>query len=86
MKNGLIIDADGTKYWYLEGKLHRVDGPAIEYANGSKQWFLEDKLHRVDGPAIEDANGFKRWWFCAEELKCSSQEEFKRLIRLKAFW
>ena len=34
MKNGLEIDEYGTKYWYKDGKLHRDDGPAIEYING----------------------------------------------------
>jgi hypothetical protein len=27
---------NGDKCWYLNGKLHRTDGPAIEYANGDK--------------------------------------------------
>jgi hypothetical protein len=33
----------GDKCWYLNGKLHREDGPAIEYANGAKSWWLNDK-------------------------------------------
>ena len=36
-------DADGNKEWYLNGKRHRVDGPAIEGANGNKEWWLNDK-------------------------------------------
>ena len=31
---------DGTKYWYLNDKLHREDGPAAECANGAKFWYL----------------------------------------------
>ena len=34
----------GDKSWYLNGKLHREDGPAIEYANGTKYWYLNGKL------------------------------------------
>jgi hypothetical protein len=34
------IDESGTKRWYLNDKLHRTDGPAVEYANGSKLWYL----------------------------------------------
>lgn len=31
----------GDKCWYLNGKLHREDGPAIEYlACGTKTWYL----------------------------------------------
>ena len=51
----------GTKRWYLNGKLHREDGPSIEWADGDKEWWLNDKLHREDGPAIECPNGDKLW-------------------------
>lgn len=33
----------GDKYWYLNGKLHRLDGPAVEFANGDKHWYLNGK-------------------------------------------
>ena len=36
---------DGSKYWYLNGKRHREDGPAIEYADGSKYWCLNGKSY-----------------------------------------
>jgi hypothetical protein len=52
----------GTKFWYLNRKLHREDGPAVEYANGDKEWYLNGKHHREDGPAIECADGDKEWW------------------------
>ena len=55
------VSDDGTKHWYLNGKLHREDGPAVEYADGGKWWYINGKLHREDGPAIEDAAGGK-WW------------------------
>ena len=54
--------ANGGKEWYLNGKLHREDGPAVEYANGNKYWWLNDELHREDGPACERANGDKEWY------------------------
>ena len=34
---------DGTKEWFLNGKYHREDGPAIEYTNGTKFWYLNDQ-------------------------------------------
>ena len=46
-------DSFGNKYWRLDGKLHRTDGPAIEYASGDKHWYLDGKEHRTDGPAME---------------------------------
>jgi hypothetical protein len=37
---GIVENNNGDKYWYLKGMLHRVDGPAEEWAGGSKQWWL----------------------------------------------
>ena len=48
--------------WKLNGKYHREDGPAIEYADGDKFWCLNGKYHRTDGPAVEYADGDKSWW------------------------
>ena len=62
------VSANGTKEWYLNGKRHREDGPANEYANGDKEWFLNGELHREDGPAIEDANGNKRWYLNGKRI------------------
>ena len=56
------VYADGHKEWYLNGKRHREDGPAIEYADGTKCWYLNGKLHREDGPAVEYSNGDKHWY------------------------
>ena len=39
----VTVDNDGNKRWYSNGKLHREDGPAIEYANGSKSWYINGK-------------------------------------------
>jgi len=68
------VYADGRKYWYLNDKLHREDGPAIEFADGGKFWYLDDTLHREDGPAIEYANGNKWWYLNGKEL---TEEEHK---------
>ena len=62
------VDEDKTKWWYLKGKSHREDGPAIEEANGSKYWYLKGKLHREDGPAIECADGTKHWYLNGEQI------------------
>lgn len=32
---------NGITEWYQNGELHRLDGPAIEYANGHKEWFID---------------------------------------------
>ncbi len=36
---GVAIDR-GHYCWFIDGKLHRKDGPAIEYYNGTKSWWL----------------------------------------------
>lgn len=47
--------------WYQNGKLHRLDGPAIEHANGDKEWYRDNQLHREYGPAVERVSGTKVW-------------------------
>ena len=54
--------ANGSKYWYINGKCHRENGPAIEYANGTKSWYLNGQLHREDGPAVEWNDGVTDWY------------------------
>ena len=53
---------NGDRFWYLNGKFHREDGPAFEYANGDKIWYMNGVRHREDGPAFEYANGDKEWF------------------------
>ena len=43
IKYDVEVSADGDKYWYLNGKIHREDGPAVEYADGTKCWYLNDE-------------------------------------------
>ena len=72
------VYANGTKHWFLNGKHHREDGPAIECADGTKDWYLNDKLHREDGPAIECANGSKIWFLNGELL---TEEQFNKKMK-----
>ena len=48
--------------YYLNCKLHRIGGPAIEHYNGYKSWYQNGLLHRIDGPAREWSNGSKFWF------------------------
>ena len=59
---------NGNKVWFLEGKRHREDGPAIEWPDGNKSWYLNGKRHREVGPAIERANGNKYWYLNNKEV------------------
>lgn len=65
------IDESGNKYYYSDRKmtiLHRLDGPAIEYATGTKAWCKNGVFHRMFGPAVESANGIKEWWISGKRL------------------
>ncbi len=73
---------NGDKYWYINGKFHREDGPAVEFADGYKEWYLNDKRHREDGPAVEFHDGTKEWWVNDRLL---SEEEFTKKAKNKKF-
>ena len=36
---------NGDKFWYLNNKLHRIDGPAYEHPNGHKEWHKYGRLY-----------------------------------------
>ena len=59
---GVVKDKDVIAH-YVNGELHRDNGPAVEWASGSKEWWFNGEYHRVDGPAMELANGRKEWLF-----------------------
>ncbi len=83
--NGLVVNCR-DKFWFLDGKYHREDGPAIEFVDGDKQWWLNGELHREDGPACEHADGYKSWFYHGKLINCKTNEEFLKLVKLKAFW
>ena len=69
--------ADGSKYYYIDGKYHRIDGPAIESANGSKYYYIDGKRHRIDGPAVEYADGDKHYYI---DGKQHSEQEHRQIV------
>ena len=36
------IFVNRKKEWYINGKLHRTDGPAIIYSTGYQEWWIND--------------------------------------------
>jgi hypothetical protein len=67
---------DQAIHYYVNGKFHRTDGPALEYPNGTKYWCKEGKQHRLDGPAVEYTSGEKSWYV---EGKRYTKKEFDAL-------
>ena len=49
IKYEVYINDNGSEAWYLNGKRHRENGPAIKGAYGSEEWFLNGKIYcKVD--------------------------------------
>jgi len=60
--NGKKVYSDGCIRYWLNSKLHREDGPAVEYPSGQKEWRIKGEFHRLDGPAVEYPSGQKEWY------------------------
>lgn len=65
-------------------------------SNGCTVWLTECEptdgeptdqfFHREDGPAVIHTNGLSFWWYDGKYIDCKTQEEFERILKLKAFW
>lgn len=54
----------GNELWFLNGKLHRDDGPA-KTTKFIEIWYQKGKVHRDNGPAVcfsNGENGFEKWY------------------------
>lgn len=87
MNKECYTDSSGIIRYYTNGYRHREDGPAVIYPKSELlMWYKNDLLHREDGPAILDKHGDDARFIKGKKINCSSQEEFERLMKLKAFW
>ena len=82
MLTGCLIKPKGDKEYYIDGRLHREDGPAIEYANGDKAYYIDGKLHREDGPAIECVSGKKYYYLNDIKVEAKDLPNYE-LVRLR---
>jgi len=83
---GVVKDKNNIIVYYLNGKYHREDGPAVAYANGTKEWYLNGNFHREDGPAYELASGYKVWYLNDECYGCNddfTNESWIRFVNLE---
>jgi hypothetical protein len=56
------VGKHGTVLYELNGKLHRLEGPAVEWPDGYKAWFKFGFRHRLEGPAVEWPSGAREWF------------------------
>ena len=76
------INKYGDKCYYdSDNRLHREDGPAVEWTNGNKWWFKHGDLHREDGPAYERKYGYKEYWL--EDIYYTEEEYWEKIKELK---
>jgi len=74
-------------YWEEEWVLLDEDGEIIT----DKIWNCPI-YHREDGPALTRITEnninvvISEWYYLGEHIDCSSQEEFLKLLNLRAFW
>ena len=71
------IHNEMSSAWYLNGNLHREDGPAIIWADGTKIWYKNGLRHREDGPAVDTVYGNQQWFINGEEY---SKSLFDKMI------
>ena len=65
----ISIKENGDKFWYYNGKLSRIEGPAVELANGSSAWFWEGEKIKCSSQqefdkaiAIKKQAAAKKYW------------------------
>ena len=66
IKLGYDVEID---VWYINGKLHRINGPAKKFSSGDKEWWVNGKRHREDGPAVEWSDGGIEWWVNGKRIE-----------------
>jgi hypothetical protein len=45
---GLVVDRNGHRVSFKDGKIHSENGPAVIYCNGSKEWWLDDFCYATE--------------------------------------
>ena len=42
-KYTIYVTGSGSKFWYVNNKLHREDSPAIEYGSGHVEYYINNE-------------------------------------------
>jgi len=71
------IDPFGGRNWFYKGKLHRENGPALEFVLGNV-WYKHGKFHREDGPACVYKTRPPKWFLDNVEY---TEKKWKKEIR-----
>jgi hypothetical protein len=87
----IYIHIDNKKIHYKNGLIHRDNKPAIDNSKMINNilleaWLQNGSYHRIDGPALIFKDGSKWWYYNDKRVRCNSQEEFERKIKLRLLW
>ncbi len=74
------VHGNGYTEWWLDGKRHRTDGPAVEDTNGYKAWYLNGK-EVIESEVMENKHTIV---FDGKEIKLSNEsyQEIKKAFSL----
>lgn len=82
----VTVKENGDKFWYLNNKLHRETGPAIELAAGGKVWcldgikFSDEKAHQKSLSIIKTAET-KKYYDVKVEVMLPATLTYKVLAK-----
>jgi len=86
MKKECIENRFG-RFWYVDGLLHREDGPAIEHKMNLPDAVEDCKVWYRGPRSSTNYEEVRRiWYYRGKKVDCKSQEEFEKFLRFKAFW
>ena len=69
LSTSLIEYANGDKYWYKNGKLHREnDKPAIELFSSGKSWWINDNFIKCNWDKFGDTYSDKFFDWSGNEI------------------
>ena len=81
-----VFERSETRY-YLNGKAHREDLPAVINDDGMLQYWLNGQLHRLDGPAISCRKKSNLRWDDEYRIhgRRYNKEEYNKHILVKTY-
>lgn len=99
IKNILSISSVRYPSYAIVTKTQDKNGRVIQYDDvliKENDWIIvhmkkikkEFVPHRIDGPANEYKTQpqYNTWWYNGKRIECKSQNQFNKIIKLKAFW
>ena|ERR1700691_2655957 len=81
-----IVDYGYCIEYYLNGLLHREDGPAIIYPDGRIRYYLYGKRHRTDGPAVTHPNGNMYYYLNDKNISTKEVNDWIKENNIPEVW